>query len=90
MQKGNQGFVKLIVLIVCIIIVVSLLGINLRTITSKKDLIKDNFSFVWEKAKETWASIKRYINNVFSSKIIMSENVYCASFNTLRLPVSPL
>lgn len=82
-MKTNRGFINFIVFIICVIVVLSLLGVNLRSIVIKKDAIKDNFVFVWEKLQQIWRVARSYIDKFTSSDSPVSQNVYCETYYVL-------
>lgn len=50
---NQQGFLKLIIFAVALIIILSLLGISLKSVF-KNETLKENFDFVWKILKSLW------------------------------------
>ncbi|MEK7575726.1 MAG: hypothetical protein AAB491_01400 [Patescibacteria group bacterium] len=52
-MRNNEGIIHLILLAIIIIIILSYLGISIKSVIEGKTF-KDNFDYVWEKVKYAW------------------------------------
>ena len=50
-MKKQPGFIKLIILIVAIIVILSVMGVNLRGVV-ESPLVQENFKYVWGYIKQ--------------------------------------
>jgi hypothetical protein len=53
MAKQQQGFIKIVFLIVLLIIILSYFNIDIRTFF-ESEIFKKNFNYVWEGIKDFW------------------------------------
>jgi len=51
----NKGIIQLIIIIVLSIVILSLLGVSLRTLFTDQTLL-ENFKFAWEFLKHAWGT----------------------------------
>jgi len=52
-MKKDKAFIGILVLVVVAILLISYLGFDLKKIFTS-DIVKNNFSYVWNFAKEVW------------------------------------
>lgn len=52
-MEHNKGIIQLIIIIVLSVIIISLLGVSLRTLLTDETLT-ENFIFLWDFIKHTW------------------------------------
>ncbi|MFC1595025.1 hypothetical protein ACFL3E_01195 [Patescibacteria group bacterium] len=77
----NQGFMKLIIIMILLIVILSMLGVNLASLINNKTL-QENFSFTWNWTKYVWNEYLQepagYLWGIFV------ENVWEPSLDTLK------